>query len=194
MINYISIIIAGISLLVSVLSYLKTIENANLEICGDVYMTNQKIIKKTNKIVLTRNEDGSNTTTTCRPGTEINLQIINKGRKVAKKPVMIIRFEGIRVDENIVKQLKLLFQSVDMRDHMHGLGYYTTYQCTLGEKYLLFPRVPVNLNPLCLNNTLVGENAKIVIYIVADNAKTKKVQLNIVLSSSFRFEGKNNEN
>ncbi|WMM26675.1 hypothetical protein RBU61_08350 [Tissierella sp. MB52-C2] len=114
-----------------------------------------------------------------RPGSELMFAIENKGKVVAKNPTIVFQFNGVFVTQELERQLENLFPVVKKRDHVHGLGFYRTYQWISTDTERLYPNIPINFYEISFSECEVEEGAYLMVIIAADNAETKSYKLDI---------------
>lgn len=176
--NIISTVLSLLAFLFSVFTFIYNIRVSKFKILYDIYEGNEGIQKKSGAVYLAANES-RNHVDICRPNTEINFHICNRGNQIAVNPIMVFSFSDVEIENEFVDELEAIFEKVEMRDHEHGLGYYRTYECSFGEKYKLIPDIPVNLPIISLSGLSLGDCAEMDVSLAAENSKTKKINIKL---------------
>jgi hypothetical protein len=119
------------------------------------------------------------------PGSYLVFAITNIGKVSAKYPTVFLRFEGIRLSENVVRQLEVLFPNVKKQAHVHGGGYYSQYQWISGENEILYPGIPMILDPLVFSGCEIEPGALIEVTVSSEGAEALNYTIPVIVSDLY---------
>jgi hypothetical protein len=181
------VIISVIALIVSIIALRSSTYQADLylkyQVYGEEDFINGVWHENGEGMLLLDSEDeiegevGEKIVTRCRPGGEVELIFENRGKVAAKNPIINFTFSNMGLAN------ELLESNVGWKGitHNHGIGTWSEIRWQPTDNTVIHPGIPVSFKNFYFNGSEVCDEAYIEVIISADNAKSKKFKIPVII-------------
>lgn len=166
----ISAITSAAALAISIVTYRISTQKPKLHLLWCVYLNGEGHVDGKGIVNFLSEEStvetAKKTVTICRPGGEMEFNIINTGKIAAKNVVLDIRFENMQYDDRNLSS-RTGWKPIGQ---IHGLGLWQGIRWDPGADTVIHPGIPIKFQDFSFTGCTVAKNAKMYVTLSADNA------------------------